>query len=213
MEHPIFDDYDDISTISQHMGWTLLAKKCACDPPTPVAPPTSILEYLARASKYEDNHNPKALRIFQNASLSIAQGQFGKVSPCMEKWTSCSDRLVRQKGPHVCHGLPGRSTGLVLHECCVMQHTAGRRRIEFRCKEEEMAIKRVLIPEGYDNFYIGFAGAMTEMTRRFDWEYVDSPCAVDFSELFKTCKAAEVESEGNFDGRGNDVETLEELDN
>lgn len=69
--HPIFHHHDDISSVSKHKGWTLLAQKC------PTSPKWA-------SPSFDPCFNPEALYIVVNANLTAPISRFGMVD--FPKW-------------------------------------------------------------------------------------------------------------------------------
>lgn len=70
VNHPIYKSFDDISTVSENLGWTLLAKKCPFDPAWASRAATSTTD------PYE---NFAAQRLVQNWTPTAQFGDWGAV--------------------------------------------------------------------------------------------------------------------------------------
>ena len=161
-DHPIFFEYDDTSTISQHMGWTLLAKK------GPLFNPAWVIK--TRNSPCSDPlSNPEALQILFNTNPSDSNDGWGRLA--FPKWNNGKDSTVlfarRDRNDITRYQIEALSS--------YCQEVVTSKFSDKHGEDERWAVvERFLNSEAFNGYFAGYCHARRN-TGEEDWADAETP--------------------------------------
>jgi hypothetical protein len=188
--HPIFFQHDDISTVSQHIGWTLLAKKC------PISPERE--SKIGQDRSFDPLCNVEALHTLTNTKPTAPVGRFGRVH--YPKWDNAQDPTVLFARQDRKDATKYQVEALSRYCSAVAFGKMLEPEFGWGAKERKVIAKRFLSAEAFDGFFAGFADMKREMDVE-GWDEAESPCDISSHDL--------VEAQG-FTGDESDVELDED---
>lgn len=183
--HPIFFKCHGISTISRHMGWTLLAKKCEIDP--------AWMFKARQLTKFDPLENCEAWGVLYNADPIAAMGDWGQVN--FPTWNGPSDQTVlfarkdkKDVTKYQIEVLSSYCRDVAFHKMDDENYAWG--------KEERMVIiNKFFTADAFDNYFHGYANAMYNTGHR-EWgthEGQDSGCDTSSDDLLEAVQGLSVD--------------------
>jgi hypothetical protein len=173
-DHPIFSNYDDISTVTQHMGWPLLATKCAYDP--------AWISHAHKTMDFDPFENRNAWRIMFNVNSTIGIGPWS-----FRTWKRIRNPtilLARQDQKDVTkYQIQALSAYYSRLPFCLWSVLKGD------CADGEektrRSIKQLLTAEAFDRYFTSYARVQYEMGQ-IEWgnrAAQDSGCGTSSGDL------------------------------
>lgn len=188
IDHPIFTTYDDTSSISKHMGWQLLAKKCHFSP--------DWISKFDSEPSFDPFYNAEALYPLANTKLTAPNGRFGMIG--FPRWDNGQDPtilFVRRDKKYITEV---KVETLSYYCRWVTQSRFLRDEVGWGARERKVIAERLLSAEAFEA-YCAMAFEQSKLDVAGDWDEPISPYAIDPRKLLDSHHFTGNESDEEFE--------------